>query len=383
MSIILSGSGSAEVSGDVTTLDQLDLTNADPLTVAVVDANGDQIASFGGGTQYADGAARGSATGTIAMGDDGTNIQSVHVDTSGDLQVDVLTLPAIQLGDGITSPVQVVNGGNGKALQIHSGITDGLATPFVSDPIFVIGYYNPGFGRYDSFKASFLVDNLPATQSVNFGSFNYYFDGTNWDRVRGDSTDGLLVNLGANNDVTVTGTVTANLAAGTNNIGDVDVLTVPAPLSTTGGGTEATALRVTVANDSTGVLSVDDNGGNLSIDDGGNSITVDGTVTANAGTGTFTTKQLRAATPSQSSVNDSASNVTVLASNANRLGATVFNDSDQALYLKLGATASTTSFTVKMAAGSYYEVPFNYTGIIDGIWAADSTGAARVTEVTA
>jgi hypothetical protein len=76
------------------------------------------------------------------------------------------------------------------------------------------------------------------------------------------------------------------LPAGTNNIGDVDVLSVPAPLSTTGGGTEATALRVTVANDSTGVLSVDDNGGSLSIDDGGGTISVDGTVTANAGTGT-------------------------------------------------------------------------------------------------
>jgi len=60
--------------------------------------------------------------------------------------------------------------------------------------------------------------------------------------------------------------VTANLAAGTNNIGDVDVLTVPAPLSTTGGGTEATALRVTVANDSTGVVSVDDNAGSLTVD---------------------------------------------------------------------------------------------------------------------
>jgi hypothetical protein len=80
------------------------------------------------------------------------------------------------------------------------------------------------------------------------------------------ATDGLLVNLGANNDVTVTGTVTANLAAGTNNIGDVDVLSVPAPLSTTGGGTEATAQRVTIANDSTGVLSVDDNGGSLTVD---------------------------------------------------------------------------------------------------------------------
>ena len=56
------------------------------------------------------------------------------------------------------------------------------------------------------------------------------------------------------------------LVAGTANIGDVDVLTVPAPLSTTGTGTEATALRVTVATDSTGVLSVDDNGGNLSVD---------------------------------------------------------------------------------------------------------------------
>ena len=49
----------------------------------------------------------------------------------------------------------------------------------------------------------------------------------------------------------------------------------------TGGGAESGALRVTIANDSTGVVSVDDNGGTLSIDDGGGAITVDGTVTAN------------------------------------------------------------------------------------------------------
>lgn len=42
-----------------------------------------------------------------------------------------------------------------------------------------------------------------------------------------------------------------------------------------GGGVEAGALRVTIASDSTGVLSVDDNGGAL---------TVDGSVTSNAGT---------------------------------------------------------------------------------------------------
>lgn len=67
------------------------------------------------------------------------------------------------------------------------------------------------------------------------------------------------------------------MPSGDNNIGNVDIVTVPAPLSTTGGGTEASALRVTVASDSTGVLSIDDNG---------SSITVDGTITANAGTGT-------------------------------------------------------------------------------------------------
>src|SRR3990167_2664959 len=101
---------------------------------------------------------------------------------------------------------------------------------------------------------------------------------------QGTVADGLLVNLGTNNDV--------GINAGTNNIvpvsqsGTWDEVgindsgnnisvdwggTVP-PI---GAGLEATALRVTVATDSTGVLSVDDNG---------SALTVDGTITANAGT---------------------------------------------------------------------------------------------------
>ncbi len=91
---------------------------------------------------------------------------------------------------------------------------------------------------------------------------------------------GQLIGGDAANGLDVDVTRLPSLPAGANNIGDVDVLTVPAPLSTQGGGLEATALRVTVASDSTGVLSVDDNGGLLSVDDGGGSLTVDGTVTA-------------------------------------------------------------------------------------------------------
>jgi hypothetical protein len=60
--------------------------------------------------------------------------------------------------------------------------------------------------------------------------------------------------------------INATLEAATVNIGDVDILTVPAPLNLTGGGAESSALRVTLANDSTGVLSIDDNGGSLTID---------------------------------------------------------------------------------------------------------------------
>lgn len=87
-------------------------------------------------------------------------------------------------------------------------------------------------------------------------------------------------------------------------------------------------------------------------------------------------------TSAATNVSGSASSVTVLALNAQRRGATIYNDSTAILYLKLGATASTTSFTVKMQPDSYYEVPFGYTGVIDGIWAS-ATGSARVVEISA
>lgn len=93
-------------------------------------------------------------------------------------------------------------------------------------------------------------------------------------------------------------------------------------------------------------------------------------------------KEKRSATGTITSVADTDASTTLLAANAARLGATIFNDSTADLYVKLGATASATSFTVKMAAASYFEVPYGYTGIIDGIWSADASGSARITELT-
>lgn len=90
----------------------------------------------------------------------------------------------------------------------------------------------------------------------------------------------------------------------------------------------------------------------------------------------------KASTATLTNVPSSASNVTVVAANANRLGVLIVNDSTATLYLKFGATATTSSFSVKMEPGSYWEMPEPlYVGIIDGIWSS-ADGAARVTELT-
>lgn len=86
-------------------------------------------------------------------------------------------------------------------------------------------------------------------------------------------------------------------------------------------------------------------------------------------------------TGTNSSVSASVTAVTLLASNGARRGATVYNDSTSPLRLSLGNVVTASSFTLIVAGGGYYEVPFGYRGAITGLWAA-AIGAARVTELT-
>lgn len=101
--------------------------------------------------------------------------------------------------------------------------------------------------------------------------------------------------------------------------------------------------------------------------------------------GTLSTTPPAAGTPAQTSVNSSASNVTLLSANASRLAFTFYNDSTQVAYVKLGATASVTSYTKQMLPGEFWTTAalgVNYTGRIDALWAA-ANGAMRITELTA
>jgi len=172
-------------------------------------------------------------------------------------------------------------------------------------------------GRRDAVLSALtpVDDDAVAVHIDGFGSLWSALTADDGARIPADSTAGLKVDLGIDNDVTITGTVTttpavvgggteaaaqrvtiANDSTGLISVDDnganlsIDWAGVVPPI---GAGTEAAALRVTVATDSTGVLSIDDNGGELTVNYGSGTFLVDGsavtqpisgTVTANAGT---------------------------------------------------------------------------------------------------
>lgn len=108
---------------------------------------------------------------------------------------------------------------------------------------------------------------------------------------------------------------------------------------------------------------------------------VDSTGIQYSGSNPIPTKEVRSTTPSQTSPSVGVASTSILASNTSRLGATIYNEGSAICYMKLGSTASLTSYSVQVASGGYYEVPFGYTGAIDGITSA-STAQLRVTEIT-
>jgi hypothetical protein len=82
-------------------------------------------------------------------------------------------------------------------------------------------------------------------------------------------------------------------------------------------------------------------------------------------------------------VPSAAANTELAAANGARRALAVMNDSTATLFLKLGTVADpAASYTVKIPAGGYYELPQPiYTGQVDGTWSA-ANGNAYVTELS-
>lgn len=357
------------------------LATATAIDVSIVDGAGAQITTFGGGTQYTEGDVDASITGTAAMWEDTGNVVRT-VSASTPLPVNIISGAgsggtamtddsAFTVGSTNVTPSagtyratrDSVDDGDAGALAMTAkrGLYATIETPngdSVMDD--TLDYLKVGimdgagaqittFGGGTQYTEGDTDASITGTAMLMEGAANTLLT------VPGTTADGLLVNLGANNDVSISGTVavtggltdaelratavpvsgtfyqatqpvsaaTLPLPTGastsanqTTLIGHVDgiegLLTTidadtsalaavdyatgadVASLAVTGGGTEASAVRVTIASDSTGVVSVDDNGG---------SITVDGTVAATQ-SGTWTEANSAAIAASLSVIDD-------------------------------------------------------------------------------
>lgn len=93
---------------------------------------------------------------------------------------------------------------------------------------------------------------------------------------------------------------------------------------------------------------------------------------------------MKPTTGTLSQVAVTASSGTLLASNASRKGWSVVNDTTKVIYIAVGATATTSAYSFRLAVNSYYESMDSrvYTGVLSVIGAASVSGNATVTEYT-
>jgi hypothetical protein len=333
-------------------------------------------------TVYTDGTGTPSKAIGIA-GTDGTNPQIIKTDSSGELQVDVLTsaLPSgastsakqdtivttltdlgadadaadivylaklddiIAATEATQAAVQIIdNAISGSEMQVDivsSALPSGASTAAKQPALGTAGTASADVLTVQGIASmtALKVDGSAVTQPVSASSLPLPSGAST--SAKQDTAQTALDAIKTAVEVldnTVSGSemqvdVVAALPAGDNNIGNVDVVTLPSiPAGT-------------------------NNIGDVDI----------------ASTPKVTSATL-------ANVASSATNVTLFAANAAAKGRMVHNDSTAVLYVKFGATATSSSYTVKMAADSYYEFPEPvYTGIVDGIWAS-ANGAARCTE---
>lgn len=240
-------------------------TNYGAAYVQVVTSAGAFVDTFGGGTQYADAAVRGTATGTLMMVDDGVNIQSALGDTSGRLFVNVAQINGVTplMGTGImgTGSHRVTIASDNDPLTVRQATAANLNATVVGTGTFATQSTVTNAGTFvvqENGAALTALQLIDDTVKV-FGTDTYLeatTKGLTIGAVRRDANTTLVdtTNEVAPLQVNATGDLKVAqilpLPAGTNNIGDVDVLTVNGVAPAFGTGLRgATVQRVTIATD--------------------------------------------------------------------------------------------------------------------------------------
>lgn len=168
-------------------------------SVAIVDGSGNQITSFGGGSQFNMGSAQSStAAGTISLGYDGTNVRGVLTDATGQLKVLVQNTPAVTLASTtITGNVTVAQA---TGTNLHAVLDAGTA---------VIGHVIADTGSTTTVTGT-VAENLTQVAGTTLGATAV----TNYGTAPAAAAV-MGVNAFVTNTVPVSGSVTATVASTT------------------------------------------------------------------------------------------------------------------------------------------------------------------------
>ncbi len=316
------------------------------VAVQIVDGSGNQIASFGGGTQYTNGAAPpANPIGPTLQWSDGAAWQTVST---------AKPLP-ITIAGGLSNPLPVSLASTTVTGTVTANAGTNLNTSLLA--LESGGNLATLAGTVSASKVNITVSNstLAVTQS---GTWNIA-------------------------TVTAVTGITNALPAGSNVIGHVI-----ADTGSTTAVTQATASNLNAQVVGAGAQNAAVSG-NPVLDAGYASAAEPSNVGADGRSQYHWLDQkgrqvvtMQAATNTNSSVAGNASSMSLLASNTSRKGATIYNDSTATLYIAFSASAaSTTAYVAQIPPNGYYEAPYGYTGQIYGIWSS-ATGNARINEIT-
>lgn len=174
----------------------------DVAPVAITENQGGYLRMSSRRALLVEGVASGTAVNTSAAQSGTWNITNVSGTVSlptGASTAALQTQPGVDIGD-----VTINNAAGAAAVNIQ----DGGNSITIDGSVSVTGTVT-----VDSElpAAAAITDNFANPTTSNLMAMGMVWDGAAWDRAAGTSADGALVNLGTNNDVTVTNATSANL----------------------------------------------------------------------------------------------------------------------------------------------------------------------------
>lgn len=268
--------GKLRLTDGTTDAEVVPLTGYNAQAVAIVDGDGNQLTSFGGGTQYTEGATDATITGTAMLWED-TSDTLVVPSAAKPLPVEIVagagsggtaaaddadftagttsgtpvmgvyesTPSTVTDGDlgtvGITANRQLkTSAAQSGTWTVDLGATDNAVLDAIAASLagtLTVGSHavtNAGtFAVQAAQSGTWNITNISGTVSLPTGAATEATLSSLNGKVTACNTGAVVVSSGTITTVSAVTAITNALPAGTNNIGDVDVLTQPARAATT------------------------------------------------------------------------------------------------------------------------------------------------------